>query len=56
MELIGQVRNHDTVILLTSDKRAKLVGELLQGEVLQINLGQSPLAEDRYAVPRNYEN
>lgn len=51
MELIGQVRNYDTVILLTSDKRAKLVGELLQGEVLQINLGQSPLAEDRYVAP-----
>lgn len=56
MEIISQVRNHDTVILLTSDKRAKLVGDLLQGEVLQMTLGQSPLAENRYVGPEDLRN
>ena len=44
MELIGQVRNHDTVILLTSDKRAKLVGELLQGRSFANKLRAIPFS------------
>ena len=56
MEIISQVREHDVVVLLTSDKRAKLVSGLLKGEILQITLGQSPLAENRYVAPEELKN
>ncbi|MFZ5942663.1 MAG: transcriptional regulator [Bacillota bacterium] len=48
---ICKIREHDVVLLLMSDKRAKLISGLLEGEVLQITLGRSPLSEDQYVVP-----
>lgn len=51
MQSISRVREHDVVILLMSDKRAKLVSGLLEGEILQITLGRSPLSEDQYVIP-----
>jgi len=51
MQTLSKVRDCDVVILLASDKRVKLVKGLLEGEVMQITLGRSPLSEDQYVVP-----
>lgn len=48
MNSISKIKEHDVVILLMSDKRARLIAGILEGEVLQINLGPSPLAQDQY--------
>jgi len=51
IQIIFKVREHEVVILLTSDKRAKLVRSLLEAEIMEITLGKSPLSEDQYVVP-----
>ncbi|MFZ7101889.1 MAG: transcriptional regulator [Peptococcaceae bacterium] len=53
MQHIFKIREHEVVILLMSDKRARLVGGILEGEVLHINLGPSPLSEDQYIGPEH---
>jgi len=51
MEIISALRRCDVVIIAGSNMRIKLIEALLDKEVVGVNLGESPLAEDKYIEP-----
>ncbi|MGI5839893.1 MAG: transcriptional regulator [bacterium] len=51
MTLLAQIREFDVVIILASNKRVKLVESLLDKEVISIEIGSSPIGEDKYVDP-----
>lgn len=51
MEIIATLRNCDIVIILASNMRINLVRALLDKEVIGIQIGESPIAEDKYVNP-----
>lgn len=51
MDLIGKFRSYDVVICMGSDARLKLVRGLLDNEIIGIELGESPLTEDKWVDP-----
>ncbi len=52
MDLIAQIRDFDVVILLASDYRLRLMRGLLDNEVLTLEIGESPLKEDKWVDPQ----
>ena len=56
MGLIYQVRQYDVVIMLGSDQRLRLFKALLDKEVVSIDIGKSPIAQDVYVEPENLRN
>lgn len=46
IDLVAEIRKYDTVILIGSDMRINLLESLLDGEVISINIGESPIKED----------
>jgi len=52
MALIARIRSYDVVILLGSDKRIRILKALLNGEVVSLELGTSPLQNDVYVDPQ----
>ncbi|MBC8015732.1 MAG: helix-turn-helix transcriptional regulator [Sporomusaceae bacterium] len=53
MEIIAALRNYDTVIILGSNMRIKLIETLLDKEVIGVQIGASPIAEDKYVDPES---
>jgi len=53
MEIIATLRHYDTVIILGSNMRIKLMETLLDKEVIGVQIGASPIAEDKYVDPEN---
>ena len=53
MGIISDLRKYDVVIILGSNMRIKLIGTLLDKEVIGIELGESPIAEDKYVDPQD---
>lgn len=53
MGLVSKVRTYDVVILIGSRQRIKWCAALLDKEVLGIDLGESPLNEDKYVEPEH---
>ncbi len=51
MEIIATLRMYDIVIILGSNMRIKLIETLLDKEVIGIQIGASPIAEDKYVDP-----
>ena len=51
MQIISEVRRSDMVIILGSNMRIKLIETLLDKEVIGIQIGESPIAEDKYVEP-----
>lgn len=51
MEMVAQIRQYDVVVLLVSDKRIDIVGALLDREVIPLEIGKSPIEEDKYVDP-----
>jgi len=51
MELISHMRDFDTVIFIGSDMRIRLVEAILGREVTSIEIGESPITEDKYVDP-----
>jgi len=51
MNLTAQIRTYDIVILMGSDERLKLIEGILDGQVISIELGPSPLTEDKWVDP-----
>ncbi len=45
--LLTELRNFDVVILLGSDQRIRSIRSLLNQEVIEMEIGQSPLKEDQ---------
>ncbi len=48
MDIIRELRDYDTVIILGSDERIKIVESFLDKEVVSLEIGRSPLTEDVY--------
>ena len=56
MVIFSKLRSFDTVIFLGSDMRIKLVEAMLEPEaVLGIELGKSPMQEDKYVNPKELQ-
>ena len=53
MEIISTLRNYDVVIILGSNMRIKLIETLLDKDVIGIQIGASPIAEDKYVDPES---
>ncbi len=53
MEIIATLRNYDIVIILGSNMRIKLMEALLDKEVIGVQIGASPIAEDKYVDPES---
>lgn len=51
MDLAGQVRDYEVVILIGSDERIKLMEGILNGQVISIIIGTSPITEDKWVDP-----
>lgn len=46
MSLLGEFRNYDTVIVMASDRRGRLIQALLDQQVVLLDIGSSPLTKD----------
>ncbi len=56
MEIIATLRNYDIVIILGSNLRIKLMETLLDKEVIGIQIGESPIAENKYVDPESIKS
>lgn len=55
MELLSQLRSYQTVILVSSKKWLRLAEALLDGEIIFVDLGESPITKDCYLNPQNFQ-
>jgi len=53
MEIVAALRNYDIVIIIGSNMRIKLMVALLDKEVIGVQIGESPIAEDKYVDPES---
>lgn len=51
MGLIARAREHDAVIFIGSDQRVDMVEALVGPNVIGVEIGSSPLSEDKYVDP-----
>ncbi len=51
MSLIAQSRTYETLILIGSDERLKLMEKIIDGQVISIEIGSSPITEDKWVDP-----
>ncbi len=56
MDLIAQMHAFAVVIAIGSDKRTKMIQGLLDGEVISVEIGASPLTEDKWVDPDEIGN
>ena len=56
MEIIVKLKEFDLVIFLGSDMRLDLVDKLLDGKIIGIELGESPINEDKFVDPGKIKN
>jgi transcriptional regulator with XRE-family HTH domain len=48
MEIIAILRTYDIVIIIGSNMRIRLIETLLDKDVISVQIGESPIAEDKY--------
>lgn len=53
LEILARLRDFDTVVLLASDWRIKVISKILGREVLGVPLGKSPIKKDQHVDPEN---
>lgn len=51
MEIVSILRAYDIVIIIGSNMRIKLVETLLDKDVIGVQIGESPINEDKYVKP-----
>jgi len=51
IEIIVRLKEFDLIIFLGSDMRMDLVDKLLDGKIIGIEIGNSPINEDKYVEP-----
>jgi transcriptional regulator len=51
IEILVELKEYDLTIFLGSDMRLDLVDKLLDGKVIGIKIGESPIKEDKYVDP-----
>jgi transcriptional regulator with XRE-family HTH domain len=52
MNLVSRIRKYEVVICLCSDERIKLIKGILDAEVISVELGHSPITEDKWVDPK----
>lgn len=52
MDLIAKTREYDVVILIGSNERLRLIEGVLDTQVIPIEIGTSPLTEDKWVDPQ----
>jgi len=52
LDLVTRLREFDTLIMITSDKWYRLAEALLDLQIIQIDLGQTPIESDRTIDPQ----
>lgn len=53
MEIVARLRTYDIVIMLGSNMRIKVLETLLDKSVIGLQIGESPIAEDKYVNPED---
>lgn len=53
MQVISILRKYDVVIILGSNMRIKLMEALLDKEVIGVQIGESPIEDDKYVNPED---
>jgi predicted XRE-type DNA-binding protein len=53
MSLIAKVKDFESVILIGSDMRIRLVEAIMSKDIISISLGESPIKEDKYVDPEH---
>lgn len=51
MDLMGQMHAYEVVIAIGSDNRTRMIQGLLDSEVISIEIGKSPITEDKWVDP-----
>lgn len=51
MDLTARIRKHEVVICIGSDERTRLIEGVLDGEVISVVIGTSPITEDKWVDP-----
>ena len=51
MDLIADVRKYEVIICIGSDERLKLLAGVLDGQIISLEIGTSPLTEDKWLDP-----
>jgi len=51
MDLLARIRKYEVVICLGSDERVKLIEGMLDAEVISMEIGTSPIIEDKWVDP-----
>ena len=51
MDLIADARKYETVICIGSDERIKLLEGVLDGQIISLEIGTSPITEDKWLNP-----
>lgn len=52
MDMIARMHNYEVVIAIGSDQRLKLIEGVLDGEVISLEIGTSPITEDKWVDPK----
>ncbi len=53
MEILINLKEFDLIIFLGSDMRLDLVDKLMEGKVVGLEIGSSPIDEDKYVNPQD---
>ncbi len=51
MELIARAHSYDQVVVIGSEKRIRIIRAVLDKEVIGLEIGSSPIKEDKYVDP-----
>lgn len=55
MDIIGKMHAYEVVIAIASDERLKMIQGLLDGEVITMEIGSSPITEDKWVDPQEIQ-
>ena len=55
MEILSHLRSYQMVILVSSKKWLRLAEALLDGEIVFVDLGESPITKDCYLNPESFQ-
>ncbi|MFW6022536.1 MAG: transcriptional regulator [Halanaerobiaceae bacterium] len=55
VKIMVKLKEFDLIIFLGSDMRLDLIDKLIDGNILGVELGESPLREDKYVEPRKIQ-
>ena len=54
MEIIAGLKNFDALVLLTSERWYRLAEAILDLQIIFVNLGPTPVKEDRFVDPERF--